>query len=419
MNNIEIKEKAGYCLNCKLKPCSQRGCPLHNNIPEFIKCVKEENYNKAYEILSETTVLPGICGRICPHKEQCQGSCIRGINGKPVSIGEIEAFVFDYAISQGNSLKKIWEKEIQKNKKINKKVAIIGGGPSGLTCAAFLTRKGIKVTIYEKYNQLGGILTHGIPDFRLPKEVVNKTINNILELGIHVKYNAELGKNLKLKELEKEYDAIFLCFGANVPLRMGIEGENLKGVFYGNELLENNNHPDYREKTIFVVGGGNVAIDVARTVKKLGAKEVKIIYRRAKQQMPASEKEVEDAINEKIEFMYQNNISRIIGEDTLKEVELVKTELIKKDGEERLIPKNIDNSNYVLKADYVIMALGSKPQDFVKKLGLELNERDNLKINNKFQTSNPKIFAIGDLIGTKKTVAWAAYTGREATKNCQ
>ena len=222
----KIIEKANYCLNCKAKPCSMKGCPLNNNIPEFIQKVKEENYIDAYRILSKTTVLPGVCGRSCPHFKQCQGSCVRGIKGKPVSIGELEAFVFDKATEQGMTLSKCFKEEIEKNKN-NKKVAVIGGGPAGLTCAAFLAKKGVKVTIFEKYNYLGGLLVHGIPDFRLPKIIVDKTVQMILDLGIDVKYNSELGKNLELNELQANYEAIFLSFGANVSSKMGVEGENL------------------------------------------------------------------------------------------------------------------------------------------------------------------------------------------------
>ena len=270
----EIEEKVNYCLNCKIKPCSQKGCPLKNNIPEFIKAVKEENYKEAYKILSETTVLPGVCGKICPHMKQCQGSCLRGIKGEPVSIGEIENFIFQKAIEQGYSLKDVIEKQENPELK-NKKVAIVGGGPAGLTCAAFLAKDEVNVTIYEKYDYLGGLLVHGIPEFRLSKETVKETVNRILDLGIKVEYNKELGKNLNLEELEQKYDAIFLSIGANKPSKMGVKGENLEGVYGGNELLEYNTHPNYEGKTVSVIGGGNVAMDCARTIKKLRSKRSK------------------------------------------------------------------------------------------------------------------------------------------------
>lgn len=414
----EINNKANYCLNCKVKPCSKKGCPLNNDIPEVIEQIKQENYKEAYRILCNTTVLSGICGRICPHQKQCQGSCIRGIKGKSVSIGELEAFVFEKTKAIGFNLLDCWQDEIKINrqKNVNKKVAIIGGGPCGLTAAAFLARSGVKVTIYEKYDYLGGLLMHGIPEFRLSKEIVNKTVNDILELGIEVKYNQELGKNLKLIDLEKEYDAIFLSFGANVSSKMGVEGEELKGVYGGNELLEYNVHPDYNEKTVIVVGGGNVAMDCARTIKKLGAKEVKVVYRRAREQMPAEDKEIEEAKKEGVEFLFQNNIVKILGNNKVEEVELIKTELLQKEGETRLVPVNIENSNYKILADYIVMALGSKTADFVQSLGLNLNKWGNIDINENYQTSRNKIYAGGDLAGVKGTVAWAACSGREAAK---
>ena len=373
MENIEIKEKSNYCLNCKIKPCSLKGCPLHNDIPAFIEQIKQENYKEAYKILNNTTVLPGVCGRICPHKKQCQGSCIRGIKGKPVSIGELEAFVFDKMSEQNVSLKSCWKYDENSTIK-NKKVAVIGGGPAGLTAGAFLAKSGVKVTIYEKYDYLGGLLVHGIPEFRLSKKIVERTVKNILDLGIEVKYGQELGKNLNLKELEEQYDAIFLSIGANISSKMGVEGENLSGVFGGNELLEYNLHPNYEGKKVAVIGGGNVAMDCARTVKRLGAKEVKVIYRRAREQMPAEDKEIEEAIKENIEFLFQNNIVKILGNEKVE-----------------------------------------KP--FVKDLGLNLNKWGNIEINENYQTSNPKIYAGGDLAGIKGTVAWAAHSGREAAKS--
>ena len=409
----DIEEKINYCLHCKVKPCSKKGCPLNNDIPEFISALKDKNYKEAYEILCKTTVLSGVCGRICPHQKQCQGSCVRGIKGKPVAIGDLESFAFDKAMENNYTLKEIIGEKI---KKYNKKVAIIGGGPAGLTAAAFLVKEGIQVTIYEKYDYLGGLLVHGIPDFRLDKKIVAKTVNNILDLGVEVKYNKELGKNLKLEDLEEKYDAIFLSFGANCSSKMGVEGEDLQGVYGGNELLEYKMHPKYEGKEVIVVGGGNVAMDCARTVKRLGAKDVKVVYRRAREQMPAEDKEVEDAINEKIEFLFQNNIVKIIGNEKVEKVELIKTKLVQKEGETRLVPVNIENSNYEINADYVIMALGAHPESFVNNLGLKLNKWGNIEINENYQTSNQKIYAGGDLAGVRGTVAWAAYSGREAAR---
>lgn len=417
MKERDIQKEANYCLNCKTKPCSLKGCPLNNNIPEFIKKIKEQEYKNAYKILSETTVLSGICGRICPHKKQCQGFCARGIKGEPVSIGELEANIFDRYSKEEDSLLECYKEEIEKNKlNRNKKVAIIGGGPAGLTCSAFLARNGIDVTIYEKYNYLGGLLVHGIPEFRLSKDKVEESVRQILNLGIKVEYNKELGKNLFLEDLLKEYDVIFIGIGANVSSKMKIEGENLEGVYGGNELLEYKLHPEYRNKIVTVIGGGNVAIDCARTIKKLGAKEVKIIYRRSKEQMPAEEKEVNEAIKEGIEFLFQNNVVKIIGKEKVEKIELIKTELIQKEGETRLSPIDVENSNYIINADIVVMAIGSKPEDYVNKLGLNTNKKGNIEINDNYQTSNPKVYAGGDVAGVKATVAFASCSGREAAK---
>ena len=408
--NQNIKQKSDYCLNCKMKPCSNKGCPLNNDIPGFIEQIKNENYEEAYRILSNTTVLPAVCGKICPHQKQCQGSCIRGIKGEPVSIGDLESFIGDYSIENNLQI------ERNNNKGIDKKVAVIGGGPAGLTCSAFLAKHGIKVTIFEKYNYLGGLLVHGIPEFRLSKKVVKDSIQKILDLGVKVKYNQQLGNNLKLEDLLKEYDYIFLAIGANVSSKMGIEGENLAGVYGGNELLEYKNHPDYNGKVVLVNGGGNVAMDTARTIKRLGAKEVKVVYRRAKEQMPAEEKEINDAINEGIEFLFQNNIVKIIGNEKVEKVELIKTELVQKEGESRLSPIDIQGSNYEIDADYVIMALGSRTDNLVKDLNLDLTTRNYIEIDEIYKTSNHKIFAGGDLVGGRGSVAKAARDGRNVAE---
>lgn len=369
----EIIKKAEHCLGCKVKMC-QKGCPLGNDITEFIRFVKEEKYKEAYEVLSNTTILQPICGRICPHKSQCEGSCVRGIKGESVSIGDLEAYIGDLAIENNYEISKFT------NELKNKKVAVVGGGPAGLSCAAHLARNGYKVTIYEKYDKLGGILRHGIPDFRLNKNILDKQIERILKLGIETKYNQILGKNITIQELENEYDAVFLAFGANISSKMGIEGEDLEGVYGGNELLENGNHPNYTGKIVSVIGGGNVAMDTARTIKKLGAKSVKVIYRRAEAQMPAERKEIEDAKREGIEFLFQNNIVKVIGDKKVEQIECIKTELVKKEGETREVPVDIEESNYIMEMDYVVMAVGSKPEkDIVENLGLELTKRGNIR----------------------------------------
>lgn len=403
----EIEEIRSYCLNCKNSQCKIKGCPLNNCIPEFIH---EIDSKKAYEILCNTTVLPAICGRICPHEKQCEGSCIRGINGEPVSIGTMEAYIGDLSIENNYELS-VEEDERAKDKS----VAVIGSGPAGLTCAAFLARKGVKVTIYEKHDKLGGLLTHGIPEFRLPKEVVEKTIEKILDLGVEAKLKQELGRDFEIEDLAQKYDAVFVAIGANIPSKMNVEGENLNGVYGGNYLLEYNKHPDYNGKKVAIIGGGNVAMDSARTIKKLGASEVYVIYRRAEEQMPAEKKEIADAKKEGIEFLFQTNIVKILGTEKVEKIECIKTELVKKEGENRLSPVNIEGSNFSLDMDYVVMATGSKPENnIIEKF--EKNEYGYIKIDENMQTSINKVFAGGDIVGQKATVAWAARSGRDAAE---
>ena len=403
----EIEEIRSYCLNCKNSQCRIKGCPLDNCIPEFIH---EIDSKKAYEILCNTTVLPAICGRICPHEKQCEGSCIRGIKGEPVSIGAMEAYIGDLSIENNYELLI----EVDERAK-DKRVAVIGSGPAGLTCAAFLARKGVKVTIYEKHDKLGGLLTHGIPEFRLPRKVVEKTIEKILNLGVETKLNQELGRDFEIEDLAKKYDAVFVAIGANIPAKMNVEGESLEGVYGGNYLLEYNKHTDYNGKKVAIIGGGNVAMDSARTIKKLEASEVYVIYRRAEEQMPAEKKEIADAKKEGIEFLFQTNIVKILGKEKVEKLECIKTELVKKEGENRRSPVNIEGSNFILDMDYVVMATGSKPENnIIEKF--EKNEYGYIKIDENMQTSINKVFAGGDIVGQKATVAWAARSGRDAAE---
>ena len=315
-----------------------------------------------------------------------------------------------------------------------KKVAVVGSGPAGLTCAAFLAKKGVKVTIYEKHDKLGGLLRHGIPEFRLDKDVLDKQIDKILDLGIEAVCGKALGVDFILNDLLEEYDAIFLAFGANVSRKMNIPGEDLPGVFGGNELLEEGKHPDYSGKKVAVIGGGNVAMDVSRTIKQLGADKVYVIYRRAEEQMPAERKEIEDAKKEGIEFLFQNNLVKINGTKKnsgvsdagfnasndsgyVESVECVKTELVQKEGSDRLVPVDIEGSNFTLDMDYVVMAVGAEAEKSVLDgLGVELNNWGYIDVDENFMTSIPNVFAGGDLIGTNATVAFAARNGRDAAE---
>ena len=405
---MEEKEIREYCLNCKVKPCSNNGCPLNNDIPSFIH---EEDYEKAFNILCNTTVLPAICGKICPHEKQCQGSCVRGIKSHPVPIGDMESIIGDMSIKNNYKI----PKEIDE-KLVDKKVAVIGSGPAGLTCSAFLARKGVQVTLYEKYNELGGILVHGIPEFRLPKQTVKDTISKILDLGIKVELNKELGKNLNIEDLSGKYDAVFVGIGANIPSKMNIPGEDLEGVYGGNTLLETGKHPSYEGKTVAVIGGGNVAMDSARTIKRLGAKQVYVIYRRAEEQMPAERKEIESAKEEGIEFLFQNNIVKVLGNTHVEKIECIRTQLVKKEGEDRLSPVNIEGSNYIMDMDYVVMATGSKPEEKVIE-NFEKNKWGYIAVNEKMQTSIKNVYAGGDIAGEKQTVASAARSGRNAAES--
>ena len=406
MNLEEIKEQAEYCLNCKTKPC-MAGCPLKNNIPDFIKCVKEEKYEEAYRVLSDTTIFEVICGRICPQKSQCEGSCVREIKGDSVHIGELEAFVGDYALENIDI-------EIEEAKDNFKKVAIIGSGPSGLAATYYLTTRGYKVDIYEKHSKLGGLLRYGIPEFRLEKAILDKWLKKyILNKNVTAFTNVELGKDILIEDLKEKYDAIIIAIGSNISSKMNIPGEDKDFVLGGNELLEYRNMPNFEGKKVVVIGGGNVAMDTSRTIKRLGAEEVKVVYRRSEKQMPAERKEIEDAKREGIEFLFLTNMIQVLDG----RIECVKTELIKKEGETREYPVNIEGSNFFMDTDFVVLAVGSTTdKNVIDNLGLETNKWGNIKVNEDYKTSDDKIYAIGDVAGVKQTVAWAARSGFECAK---
>jgi len=397
---LEVKIAASKCETCVTKPC-QIGCPLNIDIPEFIENVKNNNYGEAFKVLCKSTVLPSVCGKICPVDKQCQGSCAKKVSYDPVEIGKIESYVGDLAVENG------WK--LPRKGKKKERIAVIGSGPSGLTCAGFLAENGYQVTIYEKQEYLGGLLYHGIPKFRLDKELVSKVIKQILDLGIEVKTNVSLGKDISLKELEKEYDAVFLGLGANVSKMMGLSGEELNGVYGANELLENLVQVDYTSKRVVVIGGGGVSIDMARTAIKEGASEVGIIYRRSRSEMSAEMNDIRAAKKEGIKFLFQTNVIKVIGEDKVTGIECVKTTL---DKEKKAI--NVEGSNFVIDTDVVIMAVGSRADsELLESLKLDVKENGYLMVNSNNQTSNPKIFAAGDLTGAKSTVAWACRNGRD------
>lgn len=398
---MNLQENINYCLGCKHKPC-KNGCPLNNDITLAINYLKNNEEEKAYEVFANTSVLMGMCGRICPHEFQCQGSCVRGIKGEPVSIGAIETYLADKYI----------DKPFTKSDELNKyKVAIVGAGPSGLTCAAFLAKRGVKVTIYEKHDHLGGIMYHGIPDFRLPKDLLKKHIDKIINLGIEVKMNMELGKDFSLADL-KGYDAIYLSFGANKSAKMRINGEELPTVLYGNELLENDYWPDVEGKKVIVSGGGNTAMDVCRSALRKGA-DVTVVYRRSEKEMPATRHEISEAKNEGINFMFLTNILEV-GE---KRLHCIKTELIQKEGEKRLSPVNIEGSDFEIDYDYIIMAVGSRPDEkLTQSLDLELTRWNSIVKDENSMTSKEGIFVGGDLADNKATVAFASRSGRDSAE---
>ena len=395
MINLELEKSR--CLNCAHRPCSIEGCPLNNDIPDFIHA---EGQN-AMDIVYSKTVLPSICGRICPHYKQCQGSCVHGKIDNPLEIGMIEASIGDEAIATDYKIKTNIDNDL-----VEKHVAVIGGGPSGLTCAAFLARRGIKVTIYEKHNELGGLLVHGIPEFRLSKTTVEQTIKLILDLGIEVKLNQELGKDFTIDGLKLTYDAIYIAIGANEPI-ITMEGSN---VYSANVLLEDKNFPDFANKKVAISGGGNTAIDMARVAKRMGA-EATVVYRRSEKQMPAEPREVDDALRDGVQFMLQTNILNFENN----KLKCIKTELIKLEDDDRLSPVNIDGTEFEVDCDYLILANVSCPNKKIVN-EFDLNKGGYISVNENLETSIENVFAGGDVIGTKATVAWASRNGRDAAE---
>ena len=410
MNKSLIYE-VDRCFNCVNKPC-MNACPLNNDIPSIISLVKESKFEEAYEVLTKTTVIPAIASLICPHEKQCKSQCTARFKGEAVDVGSIEHFLGKMAIDEN------WKFSSISSVLSGVKVAVIGSGPAGLTASAFLARNGANVTIFEKKEKLGGILRYGIPEFRLNKSLLDTAIDKILEIENHsiiVNCGIEFGKDITLDELKKKFDVILLSFGANVSKSMSIMGEELIGVFGGNELLESNLHPDYIDKVVVVSGGGNVAMDVARTVKRLGAKKVVVVYRRSENEMPAEIKEIKEAKDEGVEFLFHTNLIKIIGDSDVNGVECVKTFY---DGERiRDNLKNIDGSNFEFDADFVIMAVGAGTEKtLVEDLNVELDSKGYIKIDENYKTSDENVFAIGDLSGEKSTVAWAASSGRKVAE---
>lgn len=415
-------EEANRCLNCKNPQC-KLGCPVQIDIPEFIKEVSEGNFLQAYNIISKNSSLPAICGRVCPQETQCEGNCVRGKKGESVAIGRLERFVADWYNNNYNQ-------ENIKKPSNGHKIAIIGSGPSGLSCASTLAKLGYDVTIFEALHLAGGVLVYGIPEFRLPKEIVNKEIEGIKKLGVKIETNVVIGKTISIEELKQEYgfEAIFIGSGAGLPKFMNIPGENLKGVYSANEFLTrvnlmkaylpNSTTPIKQNTNVAVVGGGNVAMDAARCALRLGAKNVYIVYRRGLEELPARREEIEHAQEEGIEFKILTNPIAIKGDETgtVNKIICVEMELGEKDSSGRRKPIVKANSEFELAVDCVIMALGTSPNPLIKATteGLQTQSWGGIIIDENGSTSIEGVFAGGDAVTGAATVILAMGVGRKA-----
>ena len=412
----EAQKEANRCLNCKNPRCV-KGCPVGVRIPEFIEKIRNNDLKGAYEIISDANSLPAICGRVCPQEKQCESMCIKGFKGGAIAIGALERYVADYARKNNY----IDTSKVESN---GKRIAIIGSGPSGLTCASILARKGYDVTIYEALHKAGGVLVYGIPEFRLPNEIIDNEIATLKDLGVKFILNAIVGVSITLDELKSEYDAIYLATGAGLPKFMGIENEDANGVFSANEILtrinlmgaykENSKTPIMDGEKVIVVGGGNVAMDAARSMKRLG-RDVTVVYRRSMDEIPARRAEVHHAIEEGVQFKFLTNPVKIMvdNDNFVKGILVVDMELIS--GEERKNVKAIDGSEHVIDADIVIMALGTTPN----KLAInnsDIKTNDGLIVVDGVKTSINNVYAGGDAVTGAATVILAMEAGKKAAE---
>lgn len=411
--------EADRCLQCKAKPCV-KGCPVGIDIPGFIAKIKQSDFDGAADVISEANLLPSICGRVCPQETQCEALCVLNKMGEPIAIGALEKFIGDYKLARGTKVEPI--------KKIGRRVAVVGSGPAGLTCAADLAREGFEVTIFEAFQRPGGVLTYGIPEFRLPKRVVQNEIKMLKELGVVIKCNVVVGKTILLDELLEEYNAVFIGTGAGLPSFQGIPGENLPGVYSANEYLtrvnlmearkEGSATPVYRGKKVVVVGAGNVAMDSARTAMRMGADEVSIVYRRSRKEMPARLEEIHHAEEEGIKMLLLTNPIQVLGEKKVEGIRCIKMELGEPDDRGRARPIEIPGSEFDIECDQLIMAIGTSPNPLLPQTtpDLEITKRGIIVTDENGLTSIPNVYAGGDAATGAATVILAMSAGRKAAK---